>query len=73
MDRALGQKARPKQAKNNNDSSDSDDDKPEQLPIGFDYTEAFPELPDFDGKGKQMKDIAERRQRLQANQASWGT
>ena len=66
MDRALGQKSRPKGGKRRaGDSSDDDDEGDDQVPIGFDYSENFPALPDFDGKGKKMRDAAERRQRLQ--------
>ena len=50
------------------DSSDEEEDKlDDQIPIGHDYIENFPALPDFDGKGQKMKQAAERRQRLQAD------
>ena len=56
------------------DSSDEEENKnaDQQVPIGFDYTENFPSLPDFDGKGQRMKQAAERRQRLQADGGNWG-
>lgn len=43
------------------------------MPIGFAYTENFPALPDEDGKGKQMRLAAERRQRLQAAAGDWSS
>lgn len=52
------------------DSSD-EEEKVDQEPIGFDYTENFPSLPDFDGKGQKMKMAADRRQRLQADGGEW--
>lgn len=66
MDRAQGQKARPvnKQAADSSDEAEKEDDA--QIPIGFNYTDNFPALPDFDGKGKKMKEADERRKRLQA-------
>ena len=52
MDRAQGQKARPVNKGQPADSSDEEESKnAEQVPIGFDYTENFPSLPDFEGKG----------------------
>ena len=68
MSQARGQKVRPKN--NYADSSDSDEDKNDQIPIGFDYSENFPELPDFDGKGKKMRQVAERRERLRKAQTN---
>lgn len=70
MDRAQGQKARPvnpasrRQAADSSDEAEKDDDA--QIPIGFNYTDNFPALPDADGKGKKMKEADERRKRLQA-------
>ena len=61
MDRALGQKSRPKGGKGRDSSDDSDGEGDDQVPIGFDYSENFPALPDFDGKGKKMREAAERR------------
>jgi hypothetical protein len=63
MDRGLGQKIRPKNAKNGNKKVDSSDEseKEDQVPIGYAYSENFPELPDFDGKGKKIKEAADRR------------
>lgn len=67
MDHARGQKVRPKNVKRGvlEDSSDSEEQKDDQIPIGFDYSQNFPELPDFDGQGKKMRQMAERRERLQ--------
>jgi len=71
MDRCLGQKARPKERRKLDSSDDSEGE--DQVPIGYDYSENFPALPDFDGKGKQMRLAAERRQRLQAAAGDWGS
>lgn len=50
MDRGMGQKIRPKNPKKKIDSSDdSDKEFEDQVPIGYAYSENFPELPDFDG------------------------
>ena len=50
MDQAQGQKARPKmQPSKPVDSSDEEEDKQDQVPVGFDYQDNFPELPDWDG------------------------
>jgi len=46
MDRALGQKSRPKQGKKGGVDSSDESDLEDQLPIGFDYSDNFPELPD---------------------------
>lgn len=78
MDRGLGNLARPKaqKVKKNGrfDSSDSSDEDAEaQVPIGFDYSDNFPSLPDFDGKGKQIRQAEERRKRLQNAGGQWGS
>ena len=51
MDRALGQKSRPKSKKRRarDSSDDNSDNEDSQVPVGFDYSENFPALPDFDG------------------------
>ena len=64
MDRAQGQKSRPQNGKRQPLDSSDEEEKVDQEPIGFDYTENFPSLPDFDGKGQKMKMAADRRQRL---------
>ena len=77
MDNALGQKARPKDQKKKGkgrrayDSSDSSDDDQEKLPLGHNYAGDFPSLPDFDGKGKAMRQANERRMRVQATSSQW--
>lgn len=64
MSQAHGQKSRPVNKKGQVDSSDDEEEKVEQLPIGFDYTENFPALPDFDGKGRKLREADERRKKL---------
>ena len=73
MDRALGQKQRPKENKKRKkfDSSDDSEEDHKQVPVGFDYSENFPSLPDSDGRGKKMRAIAERKQRIQAAEGQW--
>ena len=50
------------------ESDSSDEEKEEQVPIGFNYVNNFPSLPDQDGKGKKLKEADERRKRMQQQQ-----
>lgn len=59
MDRAMGQKHRPKGGRKRDSSDESGGE--EQLPVGFAYADNFPALPDEDGKGKKAREAAERR------------
>ena len=48
-----------KPKKNKGYDSSSEEEKEAQQPIGYEYQDNFPSLPDKDGKGKKMKEAAE--------------
>ena len=50
------------------DSSDEEEKQP-QKPIGYQYQDNFPSLPDQDGYGKKIRDADERRKKLATKQA----
>lgn len=45
------------------DSSDEEEKEP-QVPIGYQYQDNFPSLPDADGRGKKMREAEERRKKV---------
>ena len=45
------------------DSSDEEEKEPQQ-PIGYQYQDNFPSLPDVDGRGKKMREAEERRKKV---------
>ena len=55
MDSALGQKRSKSKKKNKKQDSSDESEGEAQVPIGFDYTENFPALPDQDGKGRKAR------------------
>ena len=50
---SIGKRKKPK--KNAAYDSSDEEEKEPQVPIGYQYQNNFPSLPDFDGQGKKMK------------------
>lgn len=49
---------------------DSSDEEEQMIaPLAYQYEDNFPELPDHDGKGKQIRKQNELRKKMQANQS----